>query len=130
MPAVLSQDLVDQLVSTFVYTDSELLTDLKHFTYNLIKNLDKPKLLHNWLLHKYIIDDNIPLIFINKLGYEREPIDICGVKVSVIMKMPAMKNEFGHSVQGMSTSQNNFSCSLIVGVGSTLFRMEMETKRL
>ncbi|CAL6007939.1 Conserved_hypothetical protein [Hexamita inflata] len=44
MPEVLSQDLVDQLVSTFVYTDSVQLTDLKHFTYNLIKDLDKSKL--------------------------------------------------------------------------------------
>ncbi|CAL6007791.1 Conserved_hypothetical protein [Hexamita inflata] len=43
-PDEIPQDLVDQLVSTFVYTNAEQHFELKYFVYNQVKGIEKQKL--------------------------------------------------------------------------------------
>ncbi|CAL6011736.1 Hypothetical_protein [Hexamita inflata] len=39
-------------------------------------------------LHKYPIDDKLPSILLNELGFKRTSMDLCGIKISVLTKMP------------------------------------------
>ncbi|CAL6007953.1 Conserved_hypothetical protein [Hexamita inflata] len=79
-------------------------------------------------MHKHPIDDKLPQLLINSLGYERESVEICGVKVSVITKMPVInpfeyqkindeKTSLVIQFKERPVSYDEYQFSNIIGVG-------------